>query len=99
MNLQGKICIITGAARGIGATIAKRYVESGAKVAIADLRLADAEKTAAELTAMGPGTAMGVEMNVTDEAAVNAGVAKVVETWGRVDRRRRRNCNNAGGAH
>jgi len=85
MNLQGKICIITGAARGIGAAIAKRYVESGAKVAIADLRLADAEETAAELTAMGPGTAIGVEMNVTDEAAVNAGVAKVVETWGRVD--------------
>lgn len=85
MNLQGKICIITGAARGIGAAIAKRYVESGAKVAIADLHLADAKKIAAELTAMGPGSAIGVEMNVTDEAAVIAGVAKVVEAWGGVD--------------
>jgi len=85
MNLNGKICIITGAARGIGAAIAKRYVESGARVAIADLRLADADKTAAALTAMGPGMAMGVEMNVTDEAAVNAGVAKVVAAWGGVD--------------
>lgn len=85
MNLQDKSCIITGAARGIGATIAKRYVKSGAKVAIADLRLSDAEQTAAGLTAMGPGSAMGVEMNVTDEAAVNAGVAKVIDAWGSVD--------------
>lgn len=85
MNLQDKSCIITGAARGIGRAIAERYVKSGAKVAIADLRLADAEATAKELTDMGPGSAMGVEMNVTDEAAVNAGVAKVVEAWGGVD--------------
>ncbi|WP_346900440.1 3-hydroxybutyrate dehydrogenase [uncultured Roseibium sp.] len=85
MNLQDKTCIITGAARGIGAAIAKRFVESGAKVAIADLHLADAEKTAADLTAMGPGSAMGVEMNVTDEAAVNAGVEKVVAEWGGID--------------
>lgn len=85
MNLQDKSCIITGAARGIGKTIAERYVQSGAKVAIADLRLADAEATAKELTDMGPGSAMGIVMNVTDEAAVNAGVEKVVEAWGGVD--------------
>lgn len=85
MNLNDKVCIITGAARGIGCSIAKRYVQSGAKVAIADLKLADAEATAAELTEMGPGSAIGIEMNVTDEAAVNAGVAQVVHTWGRVD--------------
>lgn len=85
MNLQDKSCIITGAARGIGRTIAERYVQSGARVAIADLRLADAEATAKELTGMGPGSAMGVEMNVTDEAAVNAGVEKVVKAWGGVD--------------
>ncbi|MBD1548917.1 3-hydroxybutyrate dehydrogenase [Roseibium aggregatum] len=85
MNLQDKTCIITGAARGIGAAIAKRFVASGAKVAIADLRLADAEKTAADLTAMGPGSAMGLEMDVTDEAAVNAGVDKIVTEWGGID--------------
>lgn len=85
MNLQDKVCIVTGAARGIGATIAKRYVDSGAKVAIADLRLSDAEATAKELTEMGPGSAMGVEMDVTSEEAVNAGVAKVVDAWGGVD--------------
>ncbi|AQS50087.1 3-hydroxybutyrate dehydrogenase (plasmid) [Thioclava nitratireducens] len=85
MNLQNKVCIVTGAARGIGATIAKRYVESGAKVAIADLHQSDAEATAKELTEMGPGLAMGVEMDVTSEEAVNAGVAKVVDAWGGVD--------------
>ncbi len=85
MNLKDKVCIITGAARGIGEGIARRYVADGARVAIADLRLADAEATANELTKAGPGKAIGVEMNVTDEAQVNAGVQKVADTWGGVD--------------
>ena len=85
MDLNGKIGIVTGAARGIGAEIAKRYVRSGARVAIADLALEAAEATAAELTRMGPGEAIGIAMNVTDEAAVNAGVQKVVDHWGGVD--------------
>ncbi len=85
MNMKGKICIVTGAARGIGMAIAKRYVQDGAKVAIADLNLDDAKKTAAELTTMGPGEAMGVAMNVTDEAAVNAGVEEVAKAWGGID--------------
>jgi len=85
MNLNGKICIITGSARGIGYAIAKRYIADGAKVAIADLRLDAANETAAELTKMGPGEAIGIEMDVTDEDAVNAGVQKVVDQWGGVD--------------
>jgi 3-hydroxybutyrate dehydrogenase len=85
MNLNGKICIITGSARGIGYAIAKRYIADGAKVAIADLRLDAANETAAELTKMGPGVAIGIEMDVTDEAAVNTGVQKVVDQWGGVD--------------
>jgi 3-hydroxybutyrate dehydrogenase len=85
MNLNNKICIITGAARGIGAEIAKRFVQSGAKVAIADLNLDAAGETAARLTEMGPGKAIGVAMNVTDEAAVNTGVQYVVDHWGGVD--------------
>lgn len=85
MNLKDKICIITGAASGIGLGIAKRYVADGARVVIADLKLDVAEKVAQELTAQGPGKAMAVEMNVTDEQQVNDGVAKVVKAWGGVD--------------
>ncbi len=85
MNLKNKVCIITGAASGIGHGIAKRFVADGAKVVIADLKLDAAQKAADELTAQGPGEAMAVEMNVTDETQVNDGVAKVVETWGKID--------------
>lgn len=85
MNLKDKVCIITGAASGIGHGIAKRFVADGARVVIADLKLDAAQKTADELTATGPGKAMAVEMNVTDEAQVNDGIAKVVETWGAID--------------
>lgn len=85
MKLQGKVCLITGAASGIGAAIAKRYVEEGAKVVIADLKADAANAKARELTDMGPGEAMGVVMDVTDEDAVNAGIAKTVETWGSID--------------
>lgn len=85
MKLKDKVCIITGAAGGIGEAIAHRYVEDGARVAIADLKLDAARETAAALSAMGPGKAIAVAMDVTDEQQVNDGVAEVVETWGRVD--------------
>lgn len=85
MRMKDKTCIITGAARGIGEGIAKRFVAEGARVAIADLALEAARETAARLSAMGPGTAIGIAMDVTDEAAVNAGVAEVVKEWGTID--------------
>jgi 3-hydroxybutyrate dehydrogenase len=85
MKLKDKVCIVTGAARGIGEGIARRYVEEGARVAIADLALDGARETAARLTEMGPGLAMGVSMDVTDEQSVNVGVARVAEEWGGID--------------
>ncbi|MBN2739711.1 MAG: 3-hydroxybutyrate dehydrogenase [Rhodobacteraceae bacterium] len=85
LDLKDKICIITGSASGIGKAIAERYVAGGAKVAIADLDLSKAQETAEMLNKQGPGTAMGVKMDVTDEDAVNAGVNAVVEKWGGVD--------------
>lgn len=85
MKLQNKVAIVTGAARGIGEGIARRFVQEGARVVIADLALNDAEETAERLSAMGPGTAMGVAMNVTDEGQVNSGVEKVVSKWQGVD--------------
>src|SRR6185436_6129241 len=84
MQLQDKVAIVTGAASGIGKEIAREYVAAGAKVAIADLSLAAAQAAADEL-GRGNGAAMAVEMNVIDEAQVDAGVARVVEAWGGVD--------------
>lgn len=85
MDLNKKVCLVTGAAGGLGKGIAERYVAAGAWVAIADLRLDAAQATADELTAKGPGRAMAVAMDVTDEDQVNAGVAAVVAAWGGVD--------------
>ncbi len=85
MKMEGRVCIITGAAGGIGYGMAKRYVEEGAKVAIADIKADAAEKAAADLTSMGPGEAIGIAMDVTSEEAVNAGVKAVINKWGRID--------------
>jgi 3-hydroxybutyrate dehydrogenase len=85
MKMKDKIAIVTGAARGIGETIARRYVSEGAWVAIADIQRASAQETAKTLTAMGPGKAIGIAMDVTSETSVNDGVAEVVAEWGGVD--------------
>ena len=84
MLLKDKVAIITGAASGIGREIAIEYARAGAKVVIADLQLEAAQATATEITNQG-GTAMGVAMNVTDEAQVDAGVEAVVKAYGGVD--------------
>jgi 3-hydroxybutyrate dehydrogenase len=85
MNLTDKICIVTGAASGIGLGIARRFAEAGAKVAIADLNLEAAEAAAAVLNTERPRSALAVAMDVTSEEQVEAGVAAVVARWGRVD--------------
>ena len=84
MKLKDKVCIVTGAASGIGKEIAITYAREGAKVVIADLNKAAAQATATELSAQGC-AAMAVGADVTDEAQVNAAVAEVVAAWGGVD--------------
>ncbi len=84
MKLKNKVCIVTGAASGLGRGIAHTFAREGGKVVIADLRLAAAQATADEIVKAG-GTAMAIEMDVTSEEQVNAGVAAVVAAYGGVD--------------
>jgi len=84
MRLKDKVAIVTGAASGIGKEIAALFVREGANVVIADLNLAGANSAATEVG--GPGKqAIGVGMDVTNEEQVNAGIAKAVATFGRID--------------
>jgi 3-hydroxybutyrate dehydrogenase len=84
MRLNDKVAVITGAASGIGKEIASTFSRAGAKVVIADLDRAAADAVAASLNG-GSRQAMAVAMDVTDEAQVDAGMAAVVETYGRID--------------
>jgi len=84
LPLQGKVAVVTGAASGIGKEIARTLARSGAAVAIADLDLDGANAVAADIIAAG-GKALGLAMDVTDEDAVNAGIARTVEQLGPVD--------------
>jgi 3-hydroxybutyrate dehydrogenase len=81
MDLKDKVAIVTGAASGIGREIALTYARAGAKVAIADLNPDAAAAAAAEIG----GGAIGVAMDVSNEAQVDAGTARVIETFGRLD--------------
>jgi len=84
MSLQDKVAVVTGAASGIGKDIAKEFLAQGAKVAIADLNAQAADATARELDPSGE-RAMGVAMDVTDEAQVDAGVELVAGRFGGID--------------
>ena len=84
MKLLNKVCIVTGAASGIGKAIAARFAGEGAKVAVADLQVEAARDTVAEIEAAG-GIAAAVAMDVSNEEQVRAGVAQVIAKWGGVD--------------
>jgi 3-hydroxybutyrate dehydrogenase len=85
MTLKNKVCIVTGAASGIGQGIARRFAADGAKVAIADLNADAAQAAAADLSETYGVDAMGVAMDVASEEAVNAGVDQVTRSWGQID--------------
>ncbi|MFN8497945.1 MAG: SDR family NAD(P)-dependent oxidoreductase [Anaerolineae bacterium] len=84
MNVSGRVAIVTGAASGIGAGIARSLARAGAAVAVADLNVAGAETVADELRAEGR-TAIGVAVNVAEADSVDAMVERVVAELGRLD--------------
>jgi len=84
-NLNGKYCIVTGAGKGIGKAIAKRFLaEEAAGVAILEYDQAMAEATAKELDPTGK-RVLAIRCNVADSDMVKAAVEQVVATFGRVD--------------
>jgi len=83
MRLKDKVAIVTGAASGIGHEIAKTYAREGARVVIADINQKAADAAAAQLG--DAKTAIGVVMDVTNEQQVDAGVARTVAQFGKVD--------------
>jgi NAD(P)-dependent dehydrogenase (short-subunit alcohol dehydrogenase family) len=80
-DLSGRRAIVSGAARGIGFAIARRLVDGGAKVAVADIDGAGADTAAAEL---GNGS-IGVACDVRSDVDVDAAVARAVEAFGGLD--------------
>lgn len=83
-SIQGKVAIVTGAASGIGREIAFELARGGAAVAVADINPDGANAVAAEIVQTGA-RAIGIAMDVTDEAAVEAGTASVAAQFGGVD--------------
>jgi 3-oxoacyl-[acyl-carrier protein] reductase len=84
MSLMGKIALVTGAAQGIGRDIALALATDGADVAICDVNLDAAQKTAGDIEAKG-GKSLALKANVAASADVTAMVDQVVEKFGRID--------------
>ena len=93
MKLAGKTAFITGAGGGIGRAICLRLAEEGAKVAVSDLKLENAEAVAEEIRNAG-GIATSYKADVTDSSEVLDTVHKVLDDFGQIDIL----VNNAGGS-
>ena len=83
-RIEGRSCIVTGAARGIGRGIALRLAAEGAKIIVADLNAEGAKRTAGEIAASG-GEARGVATDVTNRADVQALIRASVDAFGGLD--------------
>ncbi|MCE9622616.1 MAG: SDR family oxidoreductase [Actinomycetia bacterium] len=85
-SVQGRVVIVTGAARGLGRDYARMFAIDGAKVGLADVNSEAVTTAAREIAADVPGSdVVGLTVDVTDADSIAAMVAGVVERWGTVD--------------
>ena len=84
MRLDGKVSFITGGARGIGKAIAPAIAEAGSDVAIIDLDMEEAEKTAKEIEMLGV-KAIAIQADVTKEEEVDHMMQIILDTFGKLD--------------
>ena len=83
-RLQNKVCLITGAAQGIGAATALKFAAEGARVVVCDLRQSAVDEVLAQCQALGA-EGLGRVLDVTQRDQVDALVAEVLQHFGRID--------------
>ncbi|HDK27646.1 MAG TPA: SDR family NAD(P)-dependent oxidoreductase, partial [Candidatus Atribacteria bacterium] len=81
MKFQGKVILITGAARGVGKVITKWFAQEGATVIINDIDLQEGEKVAQQINQEGF-KAFVIKADVSKSAEVEAMIHKVINTYG-----------------
>ena len=84
MRLEGKTALVTGAARGIGAAVARLFASEGARVALSDVLVDQGERVTAEIVDAG-GTAMFLELDVSSTQDWDRTVDSVVSRFGSLD--------------
>ena len=82
--MKDKVALVTGGSKGMGEAAVRIFAEKGASVAILDVDIEAAEKLSAELNENGANT-IAIKCDVSSEAEVEKAVAKVVETYGKLD--------------
>jgi len=85
MRLDGKKIFVTGGAKGIGKSVATAFAEAGADLAIVDMNLEEAQKTADEIAKATGVKAVAIKTNVADKEDVDAMIRKMLDIYGRID--------------